>query len=327
MAAARYRVIVTASRIAELAIRRLEAFGAALEFTDEVLPEDRLIELAGQARLDAILMRNNPVIGRRLFAAAPDLRVIAKHGAGYDSIDVAAATEHGVPVLVAAGANAYSVAEHTVALIMALGRDVVGLDGRLKAGHWDKGGYTGRELRGRRLGLVGFGAIARHVARLAGALGLEVAAHSRRTGAIDPALAQPVATLDELLATSDIVSLHCPAGPETRGMINRASLARMRPGALLINTARGTLIDEPALTAALWEGRLGGAALETFAKEPPDPDNPLFAAPNLIVTPHIGAHTVSAEERMGLVAAENIITILTGGRPDPANLVNPAALS
>src|SRR5262249_36644354 len=138
MAVARYRVIVTASRIAEPAIRRLESFGAALEFTDEVLPEDRLVEIASRGRLDAILMRNNPVIGRRLFAAAPDLRVIAKHGAGFDSIDVAAATAHRVPVLVAAGANAYSVAEHTIALIMALGRDVVRLDQRTKAGHWDK---------------------------------------------------------------------------------------------------------------------------------------------------------------------------------------------
>ena len=321
-----YRVVVTASRIAEPAIKRLEGFGARLEFLGDVLPEDVLVEAARRDRLDAILMRNNPPIGRRVFEAAPGLRVIAKHGAGYDSLDVAAATAAGVPVLIAAGANAYSVAEHTVALIFALGRDIGRLDGRLKAGLWDKWHYVGRELRGRRLGLVGFGAIGRQVAQLARALGLEVQAFSRRVEAIDPTLARPVATLDELYATSDIVSLHCPLVPETRAMINAASLARMKPGALLINTARGGLVDEAAVTAALHDGTLAGAALETFAQEPPAPDNPLFRAPNLIVTPHIGAHTESAEEAMGVMAAENIIRVLSGEAPDMANLVNPAVL-
>jgi D-3-phosphoglycerate dehydrogenase len=321
-----YRVVVTASRLAEPAIRRLEAFGATLEFLDDVLTEDMLVAAAGRSRLDAILIRNNPPLGRRVFDAAPGLRVVAKHGAGYDSIDVAAATAAGVPVLIAAGANAYSVAELTIALIFALGRDVVRLDRRLKAGLWDKWHYSGRELRGRRLGLVGFGAIARHVARMACALGLEVQAHSRRIEAIDRDLATPVATLDELYATSDIVSLHCPLVPETRAMINAASLARMKPGALLINTARGGLIDEAAVTAALHDGTLAGAALETFAQEPPAPDNPLFAAPNLIATPHIGAHTGSAEDVMGMMAAENIIKVLSGQALDPANLINPAAL-
>ncbi|GGF30569.1 hydroxyacid dehydrogenase [Aliidongia dinghuensis] len=321
-----HRVVVTASRLARPAIDRLEAFGARLEFLDDALTEGMLLAVAGAGRLDAILMRNNPPITRRVIAAAEGLRVIAKHGAGYDSVDVAAATEAGVPVLVAAGANAYSVAEHTIALILALGRDVVRLDGRTKAGLWDKWHYSGRELRGRTLGLVGFGAIARHVARLARALGLEVQAFSRRLEAIDPALARPVATLDELYRTSDIASLHCPLGPETRGMINAATLARFKPGALLINTARGGLVDEAAVTAALHGGRLAGAALETFTAEPPAADNPLFQAPNLIVTPHIGAHTAEAETQMGLIAAENIIAVLSGAPLDPANLVNPGVL-
>jgi D-3-phosphoglycerate dehydrogenase len=321
-----YRVIVTASRLAPSAIARLEAFGATLEFLDDALSEDMLVEAAGRARLDAILMRNNPPITRRVFAAAPDLRVVAKHGAGYDTVDLAAATEAGVPVLIAAGANAYSVAELTIALILALGRDLVRLDGRLKAGQWDKWHYSGHELRGRSLGLVGFGAIARHVARMAGALGLEVQAFSRRIEAIDPALARPVARLDEIIRTSDILSLHCPLTPATRHMIDAASLARMKPGALLVNTARGGLVDEAAVTAALHAGTLAGAALETFAPEPPQPGNPLFDAPNLIVTPHIGAHTAEAEEQMGLMAAANIIAVLTGAELDPANLVNPAAL-
>jgi D-3-phosphoglycerate dehydrogenase / 2-oxoglutarate reductase len=318
-----YRILVTASRLADTAIKRLEDFEARLEFLDDVLSEDMLVAAAGSARLDAILLRNNPPITRRVLAAAPDLRVVSKHGAGYDSVDLAAATELGVPVLIATGANAYSVAEHAVALIFALGRDVVRLDDRLRAGHWDKWGYSGRELRGRRLGLIGFGAIARHVAKLAGALGLEVQAYSRRIETIDPMLATPVATLDELYRTSDILSLHCPLVPETRGMIDAAALARLKPGTLLINTARGGLIDEAAVAAALHDGTLAGAALETFIQEPPAPDNPLFAAPNLIVSPHIGAHTGAAEEVMGLMAADNIIRVLSGGEPDAANLVNP----
>jgi len=321
-----YRIIVTASRLAKHAIARLQAFGARLEFLADDLSEDMLVAAAAKDRLDAILMRNNPPITRRVLEAAPDLRVIAKHGAGYDTVDIAAATAARVPVLVAAGANAYSVAELTIALILALGRDIVRLDGRLKAGEWDKWHYSGRELRGRRLGLVGFGAIARHVARMAAALGLEVQAYSRRLDAIDPALARPVASLDEILTSSDIVSLHCPLGPETRHLINAASLGRLKPGTLLVNTARGGLVDEAAVTAALHAGTLAGAALETFAPEPPKPGNPLFAAPNLIVTPHIGAHTAEAEAQMGLMAAENIIAVLSGRRPDPANLVNPAAL-
>ena len=321
-----YRVLVTASRLARPAIDRLEAFGTRLEFLDDDLTEDMLAAAAARGRLDAILMRNNPPITARVIAAAPGLRVIAKHGAGYDTVDVAAATAAGVLLLIAAGANAYSVAELTIALILALGRDLVRLDQRLKAGQWDKWHYSGHELRGRRLGLVGFGAIARHVARMGQALGLEVQATSRRLAAIDPALARPVATLDELYRTSDIVSLHCPLGPETRGMINAATLARFKPGALLINTARGSLVDEAAVTAALHDGRLAGAALETFAAEPPAADNPLFQAPNLIVTPHIGAHTAEAEAQMGLIAAENIIAVLSGAPLDRANLVNPAVL-
>jgi D-3-phosphoglycerate dehydrogenase len=321
-----YRVLVTASRIAASAIKLLEDFGATLEFLPDALTEDMLVAAASKAPLDAILMRNNPPIGARLFAAAPDLRVIGKHGAGYDSVDLNAATAAGVPVLIATGANAYSVAELTITLICALGRDVVRLDARVKAGEWDKWHYSGRELRGRSLGLVGFGAIARHTAKLATGLGLDVQAYSRRIEAIDPALARPVASLDELYGTSDILSLHCPLVPETRGMINAETLKRLKPGALLINTARGGLIDEGAVTAALIDGTLTGAALETFAKEPPDPANPLFQAPNLIVTPHIGAHTGAAEEVMGLMAAENIIRVLSGGVPEAANLVNPAVM-
>lgn len=326
MVSSKYRVLVTASRLSAKAVAKLEQAGAELEFTPDALAENQLVEIAARRPLTAILMRNNPPIGRALFAVTPDLRVIAKHGAGYNSIDLEAATQAGVPVLVAAGANAYSVAEHAVALMMALGRDVVRLDQRVKSGHWDKWSYSGREMRGRELGLVGFGAIGRIVARLAGALGMRVCAFSRRLDGIDPTLARPVGSLDEVFQDSDIVNLHCPLTPTTRFLVNPERLASMRPGALLINTARGELVDETALAAALHSGHLGGAALDTFAVEPTPRDNPLLSAPNLIVAPHIGAHTASAEEEMGMMAADNILAVLSGDVWPRANLVNPDLL-
>lgn len=321
-----YRVLVTASRLAPPVRERLESTGARIEYLEDGPSEDQVVAAAAREPLDVLLVRNNPVIGPRLFAAAPDLKVIAKHGAGYDSIDVAAATQNRVPLLVAAGANAASVAEMTLALILAIGREMTWHDRRLREGHWDKWHYLGRDVCGRRLGLVGFGAIARRVAGMAKALGLDVIAQSRRMESIDPALARPVPDLETLLRESDIVSLHCPYGPATHQMINARTLALMKKDALLINTARGGLVDEDALCRALHEGVIAGAALDTFAVEPTPPDNPLFQAPNLIVTPHIAAHTKDTQDRTGLIAAENIIAILSGTPPDHANVVNPEVL-
>ena len=320
-------VLVTGAELVAVAIEKLEAFGASLTLMDGKVTEARLREAITQVQPDAILMRGNPPLGRAMLEFAPQLRVIAKHGAGVDSVDLTAATERGILVMVAGDANAPAVAEHTMAMILALGRDLVSLDRGVHNGVWARNDYKGREVAGRTLGLVGFGRVARRVASMAACFGLKVLALPRRAGTVDPALAREVGSLDDLLRQSDIVSLHTPLTDLTRNMIDAAALSLMRPGALLINTGRGALIDEAALADVLTSGRLAGAAVDTLVEEPPDADAPLLHAPNLLITPHIAAMTGASIARMGLGAAENIVAALTGTGIDPANVANPAVLS
>ncbi|WP_076866249.1 hydroxyacid dehydrogenase [Bradyrhizobium mercantei] len=321
-----FRVLVTGDTLAPAAVNVLGEIGADIVLMRDAVTPDRLTHEMATAPTQAILMRGNPIISSAIIAGNPHLRVIAKHGAGVDSVDIDAATERRVPVMVAGDANAPAVAEHTVALILALGRDVVSLNARTHSGAWDRATYRGREVRGRTLGLVGFGRIARHVARAAVALGMTVVALGRSKGRVDPALAREAADLAELLAVSDIVSLHAPLTDATRGMIDAGRLAAMKSGAILINTARGALVDEDALCAALRSGHLTGAGLDTLAEEPPAKDRPILQAPNLIVTPHIAAQTGASITRTGVEAARNIVAVLTQRDIDRANVVNPAAL-
>ena len=325
--AERPRVLVTSTDLAPEAVARLEAIGATVSMLEGRITEARLLAAFDEAPVHAVLMRGNPPFTEAVIAAASHLRVIAKHGAGVDSVDIAAATRHGVLVMVAGDANAPAVAEHTMALILTLGRDIVPLNARTHGGAWDRDGYKGRELRGRTLGLVGFGRIARRVAVLGRCFGMAVMALPRVPGTIDPALADEAASLPALLAASDVVSLHAPLTAATRGLIGPATLPLMKPGALLINTARGGLVDEAALAEALIAGRLAGAGLDNLVDEPPAPDCPLLNAPNVIITPHIAGITTASMIRMGTVAAENIAAVLKGGALDKGNVLNPAVLA
>lgn len=320
------RVLVTGDNLAAEAVRILQDVGAEPVLMKGTVDSARIARELIDAPTQAILLRGNPVISADVLAASPHLKVIAKHGAGVDSVDIKAATAKRIPVMVAGDANAPAVAEHTIALIFALGRDVVSLNARTHAGTWDRATYRGREIRGRTLGLIGFGRIARHTARLASALGMKVIALGRDKGRVDPALAQEADDLKSLLAASDIVSLHAPLTEATRSMINAETLSQMKAGAVLINTARGALVDEPALLDALTSGRLAGAAVDTLAEEPPLPDRPILSAPNLIITPHIAAQTGASITRMGVEAARNIAAVLTQRDLDRSNVVNPEAL-
>lgn len=241
-----------------------------------------------------------------IFEAAPQLRIVSKHGVGVDNIDLDAACAHDVPVIVASGANAASVAEHAMALLLAVAKRVVSLDRGLRAGRWDKPEFKGRELAGSTMGLVAFGAIAQHTARLAQAFNMNVVAYDPFGD--DAAFARcgvgRVGSLEELLQTSDVVSLHCPLTEQTRGLINRDTLSLMREEAILINTARGGLIDEAAVVDALEAGRIAGAGLDTFATEPPAADHPFFASERVVLTPHIGGVTTAANARVGVEAAQ-----------------------
>ncbi|MHC6151365.1 NAD(P)-dependent oxidoreductase [Bradyrhizobium elkanii] len=323
---ASFRVLVTGDSLAPAAVNVLSEIGADVVLMHDAVTPERLAHEMARVPTQAILMRGNPVFSAASIAGNPHLRVIAKHGAGVDSVDIDAATASRVLVMVAGDANAPAVAEHTIALILALGRDVVSLNARAHSGAWDRATYRGREIRGRTIGLVGFGRIARHVARAAAALGMSVVALGRSSGRVDPALAREAADLAELLAVSDIVSLHAPLTDATRGMIDAGRLNAMKPGSLLINTARGALVDEDALCAALRSGHLAGAGLDTLAEEPPAQDRPILQAPNLIVTPHIAAQTGASITRTGVEAARNIVAVLTQRDIDRANVVNPVAL-
>ena len=245
---------------------------------------------------------------------ADGLRVVARYGVGVDNVDLAAAAARGIVVTNTPGANARSVAELTVALLLLLARPVLRAAAETRAGGWPR--LPGLSLAGKTVGLVGFGAIGRQTARL-------LAGFDCRLLAYDPLLNEATAAalgvrpagLDELLAASDFVSLHAPVTPATCGMVNVAFLARMKPGAALVNTARGELVDEAALLDALTSGRLRGAALDAFAAEPPGGDNPLLALPNVIATPHMGAHTDGATTAMGRMALADCLAVLRGEEP------------
>lgn len=292
------------------AVERLrEAGEVALGFGDDAVPYAVVAD-----RVTGVLLRT-ATFGRAEIEAAPRLRVIARHGVGVDTVDLVAASEGGVPVTIAAEANAQAVAEHVFALLLAVTRQVVAADDAVRAGAWTtaRPALVGSELSGRRLGLLGCGRIGRRVARIAHAFGMSVRVCDP---AVDDAEAvtlgvQPVSR-DVLLATSDVLSLHLPLTPETRGIVDAAAIAALPRGAILVNTARGALVDEDALVRALESGQLGGAGLDVVAEEPLLPRDPLACAPGLVLSPHIGGQTAESLRRVALQAAESICDAYAG---------------
>jgi D-3-phosphoglycerate dehydrogenase len=264
--------------------------------------------------VDALLVRSATAVGAPALEHAGALRVIGRAGAGVDTIDVDAATARGIAVMNAPDGNTLAAAEHALSLLFALARHVPRADAGMKAGQWPKAGLTGFELEGKKLGVIGLGRIGGTVARKARALGMDVAAFDPF---LPPAAAGhgsvPLKTLDELLAWADVVSLHIPRTKDTTHLLNADTLARMKPGAYLINAARGGLIDEGALLDALDSGRLAGAALDTFATEPLPADSPLRAHPNLVLTPHLGASTGEAQQAVSTILARQVLDYFATG--------------
>jgi len=256
--------------------------------------------------IDAWVVRGATKVTRRLIEAAPRLRWVARAGAGIDNIDAQAARERGVGVLNVPGANAVAVAELVFGLLLSLLRRIPDAHASVRRGEWEKSRFQGRELRGKTLGIVGLGKIGRAVAQRARAFEMTCVGH-------DPLLAdaqvrtlgvEPL-PLGELFSRAEILTLHVPHTPETRGMIGEAELRRLPRGAILVNAARGGLVDEAALLAALERGDLGGAAFDVFDREPPG-ESPLLKRPDVVATPHIGAATVEAQEAVG----EEIVKLL-----------------
>lgn len=282
-------------------LRLMDEYGLAARFPDNDRPLNEL-EMTDFVRGCVGLIVGLDEVTEAVLDAGP-LRAVVKFGAGTDNIDMAAARRRGVPVSTTAGANARSVAEMVVALVLALARRVVVHDHRVRRGRWERD--TGVELAGKRLGIIGFGAVGREVARLGSALGMDVIAH-------DPFVeikGVRAVALDHLLASSDVVSLHVPLTNATRGLIGTRELSSMRPGAFLVNTARGGLVDESALTSALAGGIIAGAAFDAFVDEPPV-GSPLLELENFVASPHAGAATREAVERTGAAAVEELVRAL-----------------
>ena len=277
---------------------------------------DRPADLAAAlADCRALVVRNRTQVRGALLDAAPRLKVVGRLGVGLDNIDVAACEARGIAVRPATGANDLSVAEYVITSAMMLLRRAWLATVQVAAGGWPRMSLIGRELAGKRLGLVGYGAIARVTAARARDLGMNIAGYDPFLPADDPAWAGAERLeLRELLASSDVVSLHTPLTPDTRRMIDASALAAMKPDAILINAARGGVVDEAALAAALKAGRLGGAALDVFETEPLDAAaGAVFAgAPNLILTPHIAGVTDESNVRVSAVTARAVVAVLDG---------------
>ena len=308
---------------------RIEAAGvdilrrvAEVVETDSPGEDDLAAALEGCAGL---VVRSATKVTARVLEQAADLRIVARAGAGVDNIDVDAATRRGVLVVNSPGGNTLAAAEHTIAMLLAAARNIPQANASMKAGEFDRKRFMGRQAAGKTLGLVGLGKIGSEVARRARALGMEVLAfdpyapegHAEKLGA-------RLVSLDDLLVAADFLSVHVPLTEQTRGLIGAAELARARPGVVVINCARGGIVDEDALLAALREGRVAAAALDVFACEPQF-NRALVAHPAVIATPHLGASTAEAQEMVAVDVAEQIVDFL-GGRP-PRSPVNVVALA
>jgi phosphoglycerate dehydrogenase-like enzyme len=322
------RILITARAFwvsGQAAREALEAAGCEVVNAPKAgpLPENELIDcLQGCV---GVVASSDPY-NAAVFAACPELRVVSRCGVGTDSVDFAAATEAGVVVTNTPGLMTDAVADYTFALMLGLARNLAPSDRLMRDGGW--GEFTGVLVCGKTLGLVGFGQIGQGVARRAAGFGMTILAY-------DPPLRQAVALgqrsvvsgveftdLDDLLRRSDFVSVHAPATPETRGLFDAGRFALMKPTAYFINTARGSLVDEAALRAALEAGAIAGAALDVYSQEPLPADHPLRQAPRCLLTPHNAFNAVEAAAAMSLQSAENVLAALRGERP--VSVCNPA---
>ena len=303
---ARPPILVTGADLADPAVEILKDYD--LHYAGARPTEADLVRLVSTLDPVALIVRYGRITPA-VINAAKSLRVISKHGSGIDTIDVAAAKERGIVVCAAAGANAAAVAEHAIALLLACAKSIVLLDQRTRAGHWDKSTHKSMELEGRTLGLIGLGAIGRRVAAIAHAMGMRVVG-------FDPYASQlpdhvKSVSLAELWSTADAISLHCPLTSENRQLINASVLTQCKQGVILVNTARGGLIDEPALLAAVRAGKVACAGIDSFSAEPPPGDHPFFGQPGFVLTPHVGGVTADAYRKMGCDAARNVLAALT----------------
>ena len=297
--------------------------GVAVEIgPSSVTPNDPLSTLS---QADAIVATSVMVYDAAIMDKAPQLKIISRTGIGYDKVSIPAATERGIAVCNAPDGPTISTAEHAVALMMGVAKNVKQAENRLRAGGTKDffKNHVGLELYQAQLGLVGLGRIGGHVAKIALALGMKVVAYDPyiTSEQADKLGVKQAATLEALLATADVVSLHLPLNENNRQLMNTERIAQMKPGAILVNTSRGGLVDESALLGALESGHLFGAGLDVTDPEPAQPDNPLLHREDVIVTPHVAAATKAGKNRIYEIAITQVLQLLRGKRPP--HLVNP----
>ncbi len=316
------RVLVSDS-LDEDCVRVLTEHGCEAIFAPGIALDELPAALEG---VQGILIRSRTKVTAELIAAAPSLRVIGRAGSGVDNVDVAAASAADICVMNTPGGNTRSVAEHAMGLIFAMFRHIPEADATMTAGEWAKKKLMGREVSGKRIAIVGPGKIGQALATMARGCGMNaIGVHHAPTQAKADAVGMPLETLADALPKADVVSLHVPGKEGTVGMINAATIAQMKDGAWIVNCARGNVIDEAAVLAALDSGKLSGVALDVYPEEPPPADSPLRRHPKVICTPHIAASTREAQERVALAIAQQAADYLVKGTA--VNAVNAEALS
>jgi D-3-phosphoglycerate dehydrogenase len=310
-------VVLVAEELSPAAIAQLGS-GFEVRYVDG---SDRAALLPALAGVDAVIVRSATRIDAEALAQAPNLRVVARAGVGLDNVDVDAATKAGVMVVNAPSSNTVSAAEHAVGLLLAVARNVPQAMASLKAGEWQRSRFTGAELYGKVAGILGLGRIGELVAQRLAAFCMQVIAYDPYVPTARAAqLGVRLVGLEDLLAEADFISVHLPKTAETSGLIGERELRLVKPGVLIVNAARGGIVDENALAVALKDGRVGGAGIDVFATEPPA-DSPLLAFPNVVVTPHLGASTHEAQEKAGTQVARSVRLALSGEFvPDAVNV-------
>ena len=283
-----------------------------------------VMEAAGESRssllgllseAEGLVVRSGTQVDRELFEAAPRLRVVGRAGVGVDNIDLEEATRRGVLVVNAPLANSISAAEHTFGLLLSQARNIPRADATIRSGRWDRAAFRGVELHGKTLGLVGMGRIGALVAQRALAFGMRVVAYDPYITAEQARQAGgELMDLDSLLAESDFISLHLPRTPETENLLGKEAFAKAKRGVRIVNASRGGIVDEAALADAIQAGQVAGAALDVYADEPLI-GGPLVELPQVVLTPHLGASTVEAQDKAGLHVAESVVAGLAGERP------------
>jgi D-3-phosphoglycerate dehydrogenase len=313
--------VVIADPVSPLCSDILARSGLTVEALAGMPPRELKKRLAGAVGL---VVRSETKVTEDLLSAGDSLRVVGRAGTGVDNIDVAAATRRGVVVMNAPGENTIAAAEHTLSLMLSLARNIPAADRSMKSGNWDRAKFLGVELLGKTLGVVGLGKVGREVASRARAFGMEILAY-------DPFLPEEISarlgfslvSLSDLLARSDFVTFHVPLNAQTRHLVGAAELERCKPGVRMINCARGGILDEEALRKALGEGRVAGAALDVFEKEPPGAGHPLLGMDAVVATPHLGASTFEAQEKVAVRIAEQMVAYLERGSVAGAVNVDP----